>query len=109
MAMSGSGLSSAIVAALQSAGKLSGLSGPQITALTNDMSIVYGALVDYIKANMEISGIQVSDPSSSVEVFTSGIGNNGGSLNAPPYPVSGTIVKPAQTLTQSNSGVGRVS
>lgn len=109
MAMSGSGMAEAIATALQSAGKLQGLSPAQIVAYKNDMAIVYNAMVGYIVANMEISGIQVSDPLSTVETFIAGAGSNGGTLNAPPYPVTGSVIKPAQTLSQNNPGVGRVS
>jgi len=110
MAMSGSGMANAIVAALQGANKLQGLSVAQINTMKADMAIVYGAVVAYIVSNMEISGITVSDPSGTVETHLAGTGgDNGGTLNAGAYPVVGDIVKAAQTLTQNNGGTGRVS
>ena len=109
MAMSGTDMAGAIVDALAAAGKLEGLSTAQKDALKADMSIAYNAMVTYIVANMEIKGVKISDPAATVETYAASVGNNGGNINAPPYPITGSIKKAAQTLSQNNDGKGLVA
>lgn len=109
MSMSGTDMAGAIVDALVLANKFDGLSPAQIATVKADMSIAYNAMVTYITANMEISGIQVSEPLETVETYAAGVGNNGGSMVAGLNPVVGSVIQAAKTRTQSNDGTGRVS
>ena len=105
MALNGDQLAFDIVQALLSAGRLDGLSGPQLVELAEDMSVTYTALVNHIVNNLEIQNISVntstllSAPTPLVPVPT-----DGGAA------VSAQMVANAdnQTLSQNNPGTGLV-
>lgn len=106
MAMTGSGMANKVVDDLVSAGKLDGLSASDITKLKDDMTVTYTSVVDYIIANMEISGLTISAT---------------GVINTPvppiPVPTDGgaailtTMISNTATksLSQNNNGTGLIS
>lgn len=108
MAMNGTDMAGEVVDALVAAGKFAGLNPSQINQVKSDMSIAYNAMVAYIVANLEINGIQISEPSEPVETFVAGAGDNGGSLSGQ-IPIVGSVVQAAKTRTQSNGGTGLIS
>jgi hypothetical protein len=65
--------------------------------------------IDHLISNMEIKNVSVADPLGIVETYAGGVGTNGGSLIAGAYPVVGAVVKPQQTLNQSNNGTGHIA
>ena len=73
-----------------------------------NMLLTYDAVVAYIVASMEISGIEVADPAETVETYAAGVGDNGGTLTGQ-IPIVGNVKQAAKTRTQSNDGTGRVS
>jgi len=95
-----------VVDALVSAGKFPGLDAGQITDVKSDMAVSYNAMIAYIVANMEISGVTVNTSSLlSAPTPLTPIPNDGGAV------VSSQMVGNADgsTLIQNNDGTGRVT
>ena len=74
----------------------------------------YTKVFNYMIQYMEINGIKINLDSAvsgrTVETFITGIGSNSGTLNAPPYPVSGSVKSSKDDKgTQSNDGSGRIA
>lgn len=109
MALNATALKNAIIAQLEAdpnfADDLSSLAPAQVKYI----EIFCTQLFSHIIANMEIKGVTVADPVSTVETYTAGVGSNGGTLVAGANPVVGSVVKPNQTLSQNNDGTGRVA
>lgn len=95
----------AIVSALQTAGKLNGMTSADITNLKADMIIAENARWQYMKSNMEINGITVdatgviSTPTTPVPVP-----NDGGTAI-----LATMTANTAKDLNQSNNGTGLIA
>jgi hypothetical protein len=108
MGMTGEGMRDAVFDALFIAGSFGEMSESELSDVKDSMLIAEQARVEYIIENMEISGIEISDPSETVEVYTAGSGSNGGALTGQ-VPIVGSVVQAGKTRSQSNDGTGRVS
>lgn len=109
--LSGDDMATEIFEALVASGAYAPITNPADPALDKvlvGMKVMYNAMVAHITTNMEISGVQVSDPAETVETYVAGSGDNGGAL-AGQIPIVGSVRQAAKTRTQSNDGTGRVS
>lgn len=91
---------------------------PVKAELRNIAEAIAKGVIDEILANLEIKTVsmQIDTPAQTVEIFTAGVGSNGGSLVAagtPGAPIISGLVKHGlaerMVATQDNDGTGLVA